>query len=127
MSRVVHFEVHAQDPQRAMAFYNEVFDWHFSPFPGPVEYWLIITGRQDQSGINGGLIRRHGTIDGTAVIAYVCTVQVDSIDATITKVEECGGMSVLPKRPIPGVGWLAYCKDTEGNIFGIMHADPKAA
>ena len=32
----------------------------------------------------------------------------------------------LPKMPIPGVGWLAYMKDTEGNVFGMMQADANA-
>jgi predicted enzyme related to lactoylglutathione lyase len=27
---------------------------------------------------------------------------------------------------IPGVGWLCYFKDTEGNIFGMMQNDPAA-
>ena len=69
MPRVVHFEIHAEDPERAVAFYTRVFDWQFSKWDGPMPYWLIKTGPDDQRGINGGLLRRHGTIDGQAVIA----------------------------------------------------------
>ena len=92
-----------------------------------MEYWLIKTGPDSQPGINGGLIKRKSVIDGTAVIAYVCTVDVASVDATAKKVGDLGGTIVVPKMPIPGMGWLVYAKDTEGNIFGFMHSDPKAA
>jgi predicted enzyme related to lactoylglutathione lyase len=34
---------------------------------------------------------------------------------------------VLPKMAVPGVGWMAYCKDPEGHIFGIMQPDAAAA
>ena len=68
-------------------------------------------------------LRRHGTIDGTAVIAYVCTADVPSVDQYVERAIRAGGQVALPKMPIPGVGWLAYCKDTEGNIFGMMQMD----
>ena len=126
MPRVVHFEIHASDPQRAVTFYEKVFGWSFQKWEGPMEYWLIVTGPDDKPGINGGLVRRRGEIDGQAVIAYVCTVDVDDIDKSTATVEENGGSIALPKMPIPGMGWLVYCKDTEGNIFGMMQGDPNA-
>ena len=127
MPRVVHFEIHAEDPERAVRFYSTLFGWTFQRWGGPTDYWLITTGPDDQRGINGGLMRRMGTIDGTAVIAYVCTVDVASVDETMARALELGGQVALPKMPIPGVGWLAYAKDTEGNIFGMMQNDPSAA
>jgi predicted enzyme related to lactoylglutathione lyase len=126
MPRVVHFKIHAGDPERAVNFYEKVFAWTFQKWEGPMDYWLITTGPDDQRGINGGLIPRRGEIDGQAVIAYVCNVDVESIDTSIATVEKNGGTVVLPKMPVPGVGWLVYCKDTEGNIFGMMQADPNA-
>ena len=91
-----------------------------------MDYWLVTTGPDSQPGINGGLLRRQGEIDGQAVIAYVCTVDVENIDAAITKAQSLGSQVVVPKMPIPGMGWLVYCKDTEGNIFGMMQADAEA-
>ena len=126
MPRVVHFEIHAGDPERAITFYEKLFGWSFQKREGPMPYWLIITGPNDKPGINGGLVPRRGEIDGQAVIAYVCTVDVESLDSSIATVEASGGSIALPKMPVPGVGWLAYCKDTEGNIFGMMQADPEA-
>lgn len=125
MSRVVHFEVHAEDPQRAIRFYGEALGWTFQPWAE--DYWGIDTGPADQPGINGGLTVRRGPIDGTAVIAYVCIVDSSNLDASLATVERAGGSVVVPKMALQGVGWLAYAKDTEGNIFGMMQSDQSAA
>lgn len=126
MNRVVHFEIHSSNPQRAISFYKKVFGWEFTSWGGNEEYWLIKTGSDDKPGINGGMIKRRGEIDGQSVIAYVCTVSVESVDKSSKEVTENSGEIVVPKMPIPGVGWLVYCKDTEGNIFGIHQEDPNA-
>jgi predicted enzyme related to lactoylglutathione lyase len=126
MPRVVHFEIHADNPERAIAFYMQIFGWQFSKWEGPMDYWLIGTGPKDQPGINGGMIRRQGVIDGQAVIAYVCTIDVPAIDEYEKKIGDNGGTIVVPKMAIPAIGWLLYAKDTEGNIFGIMQADANA-
>lgn len=123
MARVVHFEIHADNPERAIHFYESVLGWTFKKWDGPQDYWTITTGPQEQPGINGGMIRRIGTASGDAVIAYVCTVDVPSVDQYAQKTIEAGGQVVVPKMAIPGVGWLVYCKDTEGNIFGIIQMD----
>jgi predicted enzyme related to lactoylglutathione lyase len=127
MPRVIHFEIHAENPERAIKFYTDLFGWEFTKWEGPMPYWLIKTGPDSQPGINGGLLPRRGAIDGTAVISYVCTVDTPSVDDALKKAQLGGATVALPKMPIPGVGWLAYCKDTEGNIFGVMQSDPKAA
>ena len=126
MPRVVHFEIHAADPERAVNFYQTLFGWTFQKWEGPMDYWLVTTGPDDQPGINGGLVRRQGEIDGQAVIAYVCTVDVTDLDGSVQTALDNGGQIALPKMPIPGMGWLAYCKDTEGNILGMMQNDPNA-
>ena len=127
MARVIHFEIHAEDPERGIAFYQRLLGWSFTRWEGPFDYWLVTTGPDSEPGINGGLLRRMGAIDGQAVIAYVCTVDVPSVDDAVAKAVELGGVVALEKMPIPGVGWLAYVKDTEGNIFGMMQNDPAAA
>jgi predicted enzyme related to lactoylglutathione lyase len=128
MARVVHFEIHADDPERAVRFYQKVFGWEITKWAGSADYWLVNTGPKEQPGINGGLLRRHGPgpVEGHAVSSFVCTVDTPSVDETVQSVLANGGTIALPKMPIPGVGWLAYVKDTEGNILGIMHADPTA-
>lgn len=128
MPRVIHFEIHADEPERAVAFYTGLFGWTMTRWGGPHEYWLIKTGEDGQPGINGGLVRRHGPgpAEVQAVNAYACTIDVPSVDEYAGKISAAGGVMVVPKMAIPGVGWLAYAKDTEGNIFGIMQSDPAA-
>jgi predicted enzyme related to lactoylglutathione lyase len=126
MPRVIHFEIHAENPERAIKSYSDLLGWQFNKWDGPMPYWLVITGSDGQPGINGGLLPRRGEIDGQAVIAYVCTVDVPNVDQFTQKATAAGATVVVPKMPIPGVGWLVYCKDTEGNIFGMMQADPSA-
>jgi predicted enzyme related to lactoylglutathione lyase len=120
MGRVVHFEIHAEDLDRAEGFYTDVFGWEVHKFDGPVDYRLLNTGPNSEAGIDGALTERRLDRDGDAVIAYVCTVQVDDIAATETKVKEAGGEQVADRQEIPEVGQLSYFKDTEGNIFGAM-------
>ena len=126
MPRPIHFEIHADDPERAAKFYKTVMGWEITKWDGPADYWVIRTGPKEQPGIDGGLLRRRGTIDGTAVIAYVCTMDVPSVDEHLKKITSAGGQLAVPKMPIRGVGWLAYAKDTEGNLFGIMTPDANA-
>lgn len=125
---MVHFEIHADDPDRARSFYAQVFGWSFSKWDGSMEYWAIRTGEESEPGINGGLVRRMGPRPGgmQPVGSFVCTVDIPDLDATVATVAQAGGSMVVPKMPIPGVGWLAYAKDTEGNILGLMQADPSA-
>ncbi|MBI4749620.1 MAG: VOC family protein [Acidobacteria bacterium] len=127
MPRICHFEIHAENPERAITFYTSVFGWKFQQW-GDQPYWLIETGPKGQSGIDGGLLPRHGAppVGGEPVNAFVCTVDVDNLDAYSAKVTEHGATLAVPKMPIPTVGWLAYYKDTEGNIFGMMQSDPEA-
>jgi|SRR5579859_701015 len=127
MARVVHFEIHAENPERAAAFYRKVFDWQITKWNGPAEYWLITTGSDSEPGINGAILQRQGPINGDSVIAYVCTIDVADLDVAIANARAQGGTEALPKMAVPGVGWLAYFKDTEGNVFGMMQTDPSAA
>jgi predicted enzyme related to lactoylglutathione lyase len=121
MPRVVHFEINADDPGRAIQFYTKVFGWTVQKWDGPVDYWLVMTGDEKDPGIDGAITPRSEPQEAT-----VMTVDVPSIDECVNKVKENGGTVIVPKMPVPGVGWLAYCKDTEGNTFGMMQSDTNA-
>lgn len=127
MSRVIHFEIHASKPEVLIAFYSSLFNWQFQQW-GAVEYWQIETGRPDQPGIDGGLVLRRGVspLDAQGINAYICTVEVDSLDEYVLKTQSLGGAVALPKMPIPGVGWHAYLIDPDGNTFGLMQPDSSA-
>ena len=128
MPRVIHFEIHADDPDRAVMFYSTVFGWHFTKWNGPQDYWLVRTGGHEQPGIDGGLMRRMGPppAEGQSLNSYACTVDVPNLDEYLGKITSHGGRVVVPKMPIPSIGWLAYAKDPEGNIFGVMQPDAAA-
>src|SRR5437660_3446153 len=103
MPRVIHFEIHADNPERAIAFYQSVFGWQFQKWAGPMDYWLITTGSDDEKGINGGMVRRMGPapLEQQPVNSYVCTIQVPAIDEYIAKIGAAGCPIVVPKMPIP--------------------------
>jgi len=121
MNRPIHFEIPASDPEKTIQFYSAVFGWTFHKWDGPMPYWLVSTGPAEEPGINGGMMPRHHPEQ-----PCVNTMGVESVDATIAKALAAGGAIALPKQPIPGIGWLAYLKDTDGHIFGVMENDPKA-
>jgi hypothetical protein len=126
MGRVVHFEIHAADTDRAERFYRRVFGWEIRRWEGaPVDYRLITTGDDGQPGINGAIVQRRGGIDGKAVTAFVCTVDVDDLATIEAAVPEAGGEQVVDRQELEGVGSFAYFKDTEGNIFGAMQSAPR--
>jgi predicted enzyme related to lactoylglutathione lyase len=121
MPRVVHFEIDAKKPERAVKFYEKVFGWKIKKWEGPVEYYLISTGKETEPGIDGGLSKRTESEPST-----VNTIDVSSVDEFIKKVEANGGKIVRPKRAVIGVGYMAYFEDPEGNVFGIMETDESA-
>ena len=121
MPRVIHFEIPAEDPERAVHFYENVFGWKIEKWDGPTDYWLVATGEDKEPGINGAITRREGGFQ-----TLVNTLDVPSVDDFITKVTAGGGSVLMSKMVVPGVGYLAYCKDPEGNMFGMMQNDPNA-
>ena len=120
MPRVVHFEIHAADPDRAVNFYKTLFGWEFQKWEGPMEYWLVSTGTEAR-GIDGGMMKRMSPAQST-----VNTIEVPSLDETLASVQRQCGTVTVPRSPIPGVGWIAYCSDTESNLFGVLQPDESA-
>jgi uncharacterized protein len=131
MSRVAHFEIQADDPERAKAFYAAVFDWTYEDYGQMTgsAYWGITTGPEDTAGINGGLLQRPAPAPAPeqGVNAFVCTMVVDDFDGTEQRILAAGGRVALPKVALPGMAWQGYYLDTEGNTFGIHQPDPDAA
>ena len=122
MSRVTHFELPADDPERSIRFYEKAFGWKVSKWDGPVEYWLISTGDDSEPGIHGGLAQRATPQTGVEL-----TLEIQDLDAAVTRVIDQGGKLLRPRAAVPGIGWMAYIQDTEGNIFGLMEIDSDAA
>ena len=125
---VVHFEIPADQPERAMKFYRELFGWKFEHMGGPTDYSLVQTvpsdakGHPQRPGVNGGIMRRM--MPGQAPVNYIA---VEKVDDFARKAESLGAKVVVPKMPVPGMGWFAQLTDTEGNVFAIWQHDPAAA
>ena len=126
MGGVVHFEIPADDQERAKKFYQQALGWRIEPVPG-MDYNMVITTPMDEAtgqpttagAINGGMMAREDQITNP-----VFTVDVADIDATLKTIEELGGSVVMPKNEIPGMGYFAYFKDPENNIMGLWENLP---
>ncbi len=123
MRKVVHFEIPADDLDRARSFYGSIFGWDLQTMPMEGgEYTVAMTTPVDQDtqlptepgAINGGLVPRDESTP-TPVI----TIDVDAIDEALTQIEASGGTTVTPRTAIPGMGAFAYFKDPEGNVLGL--------
>jgi uncharacterized protein len=120
MNRPVHFEIPANEPEKVMEFFKKTFGWNFQQF-GTEQYWVVMTGDEKTPGINGGLMKRR---DPNQPI--VNSIDVPNIEEAIQNITKNGGTIVVPKMPIPTVGWMAYFKDPDGNIHGVYQNDPSA-
>lgn len=121
MSKVIHFEIYIDEPERAIRFYSNVFGWKINSW-GDTEYWLAETGAEGEEGIHGALQRR-----GDSNISTLNTIAADSLDDTLAAVTANGGKIFQHRMAVPGVGYWAMCTDSEGNPFGVMQQDEKAA
>ena len=122
MPRPVHFEFSADDPEKLAKFYEDTLGWKAQKWEGPMDYWLFSTGKEGEAGIDGGLMKR----DEQTPTGTVNTVDVPDIDEYMEKATTAGGTIVAPKMAVPGVGWMCYIMDPEGNVFGLMESDENA-
>jgi len=118
-NNVVHFAIHADDLDRARAFYEAVFGWRFEAW-GPPGFFQVFTGPADDPGIEGALHERHEPLDGTGMRGFECTVSVGDLDAVTAAVEANGGTILMANAEIPTVGTLTQFTDPEGNVVNAM-------
>jgi uncharacterized protein len=118
--RVVHFEIPADDVERAKGFYRDAFGWTLNSMPD-MNYTMVGTTPTDERGmpkepgaINGGMMQRQEPLTTPVV-----TVDVDDIDKTLERVESLGGSTVIPRQPVADMGFVAYFRDSEGNLMGL--------
>jgi uncharacterized protein len=127
---IVHFEVPADDPERAANFYRQLFGWDIKQYEGSagMEYWMVRTvptddqGRPARPGVNGGLMRRM--YPNQPPVNYI---NVENVDDFVSRAERLGAKVLMSKTPVPGMGWFAQLKDTEGNLFAVWETDMSAA
>ncbi|GMQ88625.1 MAG: VOC family protein [Gammaproteobacteria bacterium] len=126
MPTIVHFEIPADELERAKKFYAELFGWKIEKYAGPMtspmEYWMITTtNEKGEKAIEGGMMQRQNPQQ--PITNYI---DVPSIDEYSSKVETLGGKVVVPKTAVPGMGYFAVCLDTENNSFAIWETDTNA-
>jgi uncharacterized protein len=126
MPTIVHFEIPADDIERSKKFYSDLFGWKIERWPGPVsrdmEYWMITTtDEKGNKALGGGMMKRMHPEH--QIINYI---DVKSVDEYSSKVQKIGGKVVVPKKGVPGMGYLAICLDTENNTLGIWETDKSA-
>jgi predicted enzyme related to lactoylglutathione lyase len=122
MPTIVHFEIPADDLERAKKFYGDLFGWKIEKVAGPMEYWMIST--TDEAGnkaVGGGMMARQHPQQ--TITNYI---DVPSVDEHAAKVEQAGGKVVVPKTPVPGFGYFAVCLDPENNAFALWENDADA-
>jgi predicted enzyme related to lactoylglutathione lyase len=127
---IVHFEIPADNPERAAKFYRELFGWKINRWENPngIEYYMVETvptneqGQPVRQGVNGGMMPRM--FPGQQPVNYV---SVESVDKAVAKAEKLGAKVMMGKTPVPGMGWFAQLTDPEGNIIAVWETDPSAA
>lgn len=125
--QVVHFEIPADDVERAQAFYRDAFGWQINPMP-EMQYTMVNTTPSGKNGmpsepgaINGGMMHRQ-----SPVTSPVITVNVDDIDEALTKLERLGGKTISGREAVADMGFSAYFQDPEGNILGLWQMAKKS-
>ena len=129
-NNIVHFEIYVDDMERAKKFYTEVLGWAFN-YIKEMDYTLVypggkITDGPAEVGVNGGMLLRNAPAPADSKAspnAFVCTVSVEDIDGVIEKVTTNGGRIDLLAYNVPGVGRLAYVRDSEMNLLGLLKPD----
>ena len=123
--KVVHFEIPADENERAQAFYREAFEWQMMPVPG-MGYTMMMTGPTDPEHgptdagfINGGLFERSPEFPGKGPNIVI---DVPSVDEALRKVEAAGGKAVMERIPVGDMGFTGYFTDTEGNLLGLWES-----
>ncbi len=121
--KVVHFEIPADNVERAKSFYQKAFGWQINQYPG-MEYHMVGTAPSNEQGmptepgaINGGMTKRQDPVKNTVI-----TIDVSDIDSSLKSIEKLGGKIVQKKQPVADMGFTAYFKDTEGNIVGLWQS-----
>lgn len=118
MATIVHFEIPADNVERAKSFYSRLFGWKIEEIPG-MDYWRITTSGEKPVG--GGMMKRQSP--GQPIVNYV---DVPSVDKYAAEIEKLGGKIIFPKSSVPGTGYFAVCLDTESNAFGIWEENKSA-
>ena len=121
---VVHFEIPADDFDRAQTFYQNAFGWNMQHMP-EMQYTMVMTTESNEQGmpaspgaINGGMGKRQSPHSEHPTV----TIGVDDIDKAFEAISGAGGSPLGEKMPVGDMGWAAYFTDSEGNVIGLWQS-----
>ena len=126
MSQVAHYAINADDVDRALRFYQNVFGWKFQAYGPPGFYMVDEESARMTVPLRGSLQKRREIVPGVPVRGFECTISVENIEAAASRIEKNGGKIVMPVCTLAGVGRLLFFQDPEGNIAGAMQYDSEA-
>lgn len=118
-NHVVHFDLQADDVERARRFYEQVFGWRFEAF-GPPDFYLIRTGSDDETTVHGSVSKREQPVAAGGRSGFECTISVEDLAPIKTAIEANGGVIVMDEYEIVGVGRMIRFHDSEGNSVCAM-------
>jgi predicted enzyme related to lactoylglutathione lyase len=111
MHGVCHIEIPSKDMEKTGKFYADVFGWENQAYP-EMDYMMFKPG----DGVGGGYDNAGTPLETGGITLYI---EVEDIDATLKKIDECGGKTIKPKYEIPNVGFIAFFADVDGNRMGL--------
>jgi uncharacterized protein len=131
MDPLVHFEIPVDDLEASRSFYGDIFGWKLTDWTmpdGSTYVGVHTTPINEQTrqplkpgAINGAIMKKTDT-----VTAPVFAIHVSSIDEKMEMVKKAGGLEIMPKTDMMGMGFYAYAKDPSGNVIGLWEDAPKA-
>jgi uncharacterized protein len=109
---ILHVELSTADREAAEKFYETLFGWEFTQYP--TENYTAF-----EAGVITAVINTMEDAVGGAghTIIYV---ESSDVQADLDKAERLGGEIIVPRTPIPNVGWLGMFTDPAGNTIGLM-------
>jgi predicted enzyme related to lactoylglutathione lyase len=112
---IAWIEIPAADFERAVQFYNSVFNLDLTPIDCGDDGKMACFPTEEGAIVYSPYARpsENGTIVGFTVP--------DSIEATISRMERLNGAVIIPKTKIEaeGRGYFALCTDSENNRIGL--------
>ena len=123
MNKLAHFDIHSSATDEAKVFYERVFDWKCSAYPGAEDFYQISAA---DGSVIGAISGRRYNPDTKDIFGFECSITVSDVEATIKAVEAAGGKTLMPRTAIPRVGWIAKFLDPDGNLFAAIHYDTSA-
>ena len=127
MPTIVHFEIPADNVERASKFYSGLFGWEIKNVGNPSgkadgDYWMVsTTNDKGECSIGGGILKRKGAF-------HVPTnyIGVPNVEEAAKKVQELGGKILMGKTAVPGMGYFICCLDSEHNQFSLWEENKEA-